>query len=424
MIDMTQSDYKDLALVSCIPEDWEIQPIKRFLVSHDGGAWGEDAKGDLGDRICIRIADFDYVNGTVKENAELTVRNYPQNVIEKLSLQQGDIIVEKSGGGEQTPVGRSIVFQQQYEALFANFSERLRVQRKYNYNFVNYCLRAFYSIGGSYNYFNQTTGIQNLNIGKFLSNIYLPCPQRTIQDAIVRYLDSKCAAIDEAIERHKKIIEKLDEYKQTQIFKEMSAFPRVIPTKRVFKIYAGATPKSAVKDFWDGSIIWITPADFKTEDHYITQGKRNITQTGYDSCNTTIVPAGSLVVSKRAPIGTVGIAKVPLCTNQGCLTCVLDKDADAEFFYYALIYKNKEMQQLGAGTTFQEISATAFANMKLPYTQIEKQKIVSERLNMLDKKIQNYKEKHEIVISKLEEYRKSIIYHAVTGKIDCREAVK
>ena len=92
--------------------------------------------------------------------------------------------------------------------------------------------------------------------------------------------------------------------------------------KFCFDVYAGATPKTENPDNWDGDIVWVTPADYKTEDKFIRGGQRTITKQGYDSCNTQIVPRGSIVFSKRAPIGTVAISDVELCTNQGCLSCV------------------------------------------------------------------------------------------------------
>lgn len=254
-----------------------------------------------------------------------------------------------------------------------------------------------------------------------LGDMRIPFPPLHEQKDIVLFLNAKCAAIDEAIDRQKKIIEKLEGYRKAEISKTMMSLSEEIRAKYVFTIYAGATPKSDNLNYWDGDIVWVTPADFKTEDHYIEGSKRQLTTEGYASCNTTLVPVGSIIVSKRAPIGTVSINTVPLCTNQGCLACVVKDNADAEFFYYALIFKNEHMQVLGAGTTFQEISATAFANMKIPYADMGTQKKIAARLNNIDESIRAYKSTHESIIKKLEEYRKSIIYNAVTGKIDCRK---
>ena len=54
------------------------------------------------------------------------------------------------------------------------------------------------------------------------------------------------------------------------------------PIKYQFDLVAGATPLSSVEAFWDGSVVWITPADYKTSDKYVSKGKRNITKQGYN----------------------------------------------------------------------------------------------------------------------------------------------
>ena len=65
--------------------------------------------------------------------------------------------------------------------------------------------------------------------------------------------------------------------------------------KHSFFVIAGATPKSEIKEYWDGDIVWITPADYKTDDVYISTGRRNLTAEGYNSCGTTIVPKNSII---------------------------------------------------------------------------------------------------------------------------------
>ena len=96
----------------------------------------------------------------------------------------------------------------------------------------------------------------------------------------------------------------------------------IVSTKFLFTIISGATPESAKSENWDGNIRWITPADYKTKDVYVAVGRRNLTQMGFDSCSTNMVPTGSIIFSKRAPIGSVAINSADLCTNQGCLSCI------------------------------------------------------------------------------------------------------
>ena len=102
--------------VGVIPEDWNIYRLKSCILSRDAGAWGDESIGDENDYICIRIADFDYPRMTIKkeEGYEYTKRNYKPETVERLLLKKNDILIEKSGGGEKTPVGRTIIFDEDF----------------------------------------------------------------------------------------------------------------------------------------------------------------------------------------------------------------------------------------------------------------------------------------------------------------------
>lgn len=141
------------------------------------------------------------------------------------------------------------------------------------------------------------------------------------------------------------------------------------------------TPKTEKAIYWDGEIIWITPADYKTDDHYISKGRKNITKEGLASCATEIVPINSLIFSKRAPIGTVSLAKTPLCTNQGCISCVPKSATNSNFFYYSCRIATKEFEMLGSGATFLEISSSNFANFKMPLPPLTEQQAIADYLD-------------------------------------------
>lgn len=435
---MIKNDYKDFALVSTIPENWSIMPLKWFLVNHDGGAWGDEPTGEDGDRICIRIADFNYSKGTVKENTELTIRNYSQSVIDRLLLRKGDIIVEKSGGGDKTPVGRTIVFRQNYEALFANFSERLRIRSEYNYEFVNYCLRAFYYIGGSYNYFNQTTGIQNLSIGKYLSDIYLPCPDTSFQDAIVSYLDAKCAAIDEAIERHKKIIDKLEEYKKTATIKAVTKGIRGNAIDDSGEEWLGSIPKHwSVKRNWalfretnergnDALPILTVSINSGISDRELSdnESERVFVRSEDRSKYKRVQPGDIAYNMMRAWQGAFGAARVEGMVSPAYITARPIVKMDTRYFEY-LMRTNiaaKEFEKYSRGITDFRLRLyyPEFRNIRVCVPPIEEQSEIADYLDVLYSKTEQAIKQNNAIVEKLEEYRKSIIYNAVTGKIDCR----
>ena len=197
-----------------------------------------------------------------------------------------------------------------------------------------------------------------------------------------------------------------------------------LPIKRNYRIVAGATPKSDKPENWDGEIPWITPSDYKTEDKYILSGKKSITEKGYNSCSTTMVPANSIIFSKRAPVGTVAISANELCTNQGCLSCVPLNKSNSVFGYYSMIAGKNAFEMAALGTTFMEISADAFANMKLPYCDTTEQQQIVHFLDRKCTAIDTAIEKTKKSIEKLEEYKKAVITKAVTKGIDPNAKMK
>ena len=188
--------------------------------------------------------------------------------------------------------------------------------------------------------------------------------------------------------------------------------------KYCFDLVAGATPKSSNSEYWDGNIVWITPADYKTEDVFIEKGHKNITDEGMQSCATTLIPENCIIFSKRAPVGLVAINRVPLCTNQGCISCIPHNDISSKFYYYVMSVFEEQFELFASGTTFKEISADSFANFLLPNTTFDEQ---VEIVNYLDKKcaeLDTIIKSNRTIIEKLKEYRKSIIFEAVTGKVE------
>lgn len=265
--------------------------------------------------------------------------------------------------------------------------------------------------------------------------IAIPTLER--QKKIVVILNRKIQSVDNSIANQQAQIEKLKEYKQAIITEAVTKgldktapmkdsgvewigkIPeswKVIATKRLFTIISGATPKSDSSEFWDGDIRWITPADYKTDDIYVSMGRRNITKKGLQSCNTTLIPAGNIIFSKRAPIGTVAININELCTNQGCLSCVAINNLSIKFYYYVMSICTENYELLGTGTTFKEISLKAFSEFMLPQLTLKEQQAIVKYLDKKCADIDSLISIKQQKIEKLQEYKKSLIYEYVTGK--------
>ena len=153
----------------------------------------------------------------------------------------------------------------------------------------------------------------------------------------------------------------------------------------------GSTPSTTRSDFYDGNIVWITPKDLSiNKSKFIYSSERKITKAGFDSCSTSLLPIGSVLLSSRAPIGLLAICAVETCTNQGFKNLVLKKDKlHNEYLYYWLKTKVKYIDSLGTGTTFKEVSKGVIENLviEIPKDLKEQQKIASV-LSALDSKIE------------------------------------
>lgn len=194
--------------------------------------------------------------------------------------------------------------------------------------------------------------------------------------------------------------------------------------KHFFVVVNGSTPKSSESTYWGGDITWITPADYKTEDKYICSSRKAITQEGLDSCGTSKVPAGSIIVSNRAPIGSIGIAEKELCTSQGCKSLVKIAEINEEYIYYYLSVMSGPLNMLGRGTTFMELSSNDLANFRLPIPTLKDQNAIVQMLNKKIVAINDVINKKANIIELLEEQRTSIICSAVTKGIDSTAKMK
>ena len=156
------------------------------------------------------------------------------------------------------------------------------------------------------------------------------------------------------------------------------------------RIVGGATPPTKDSANYDGEISWITPKDLSNfTGRYIQKGERTITQKGFESSSCQILPKGSILFSSRAPIGYIAIAANELCTNQGFKSIIPDNNlVNNLFLYYLLKYNKEEIEGLGSGTTFKEVSAKVMQNFDIKIPSIQTQKKIADILSSLDDKIE------------------------------------
>lgn len=156
-------------------------------------------------------------------------------------------------------------------------------------------------------------------------------------------------------------------------------------------IVGGATPSTKkFENYEGGTIPWITPKDLSGFlERYIAQGERNITEAGLRNCSAQLLPKHSILFSSRAPIGYIAIAACEVCTNQGFKSIIPNNDVDYMFLYYLLKFKKGEIENMGSGTTFKEVSAGVMKNIQVRVPAEKSVQIkIAKILSSLDDKIE------------------------------------
>lgn len=192
------------SLFQAPPDGWQRTTLRHLVQGPKNGAWGSEAGEDEIDAVCVRVADFDWSRLTLKLE-DPTTRSFRKQQFKNLQLRRGDIVIEKSGGGEKTPVGRVVSFDEDVDAVTSNFVARIRPRASVLNRFFLYLLAAHYMSGYSHQFIKQNTGIQNLDDANlFRSDVWIPdlATQRQIAD----FLDRETARIDLLIEKKQKLV--------------------------------------------------------------------------------------------------------------------------------------------------------------------------------------------------------------------------
>ena len=154
----------------------------------------------------------------------------------------------------------------------------------------------------------------------------------------------------------------------------------------VCEVVSGATPKTSKPEFWDGNIPWVTPKDLgQLGQKHISDTPRHITEAGLKSCSAKMLPAQSVLLSSRAPIGLVAINTRPVCTNQGFKSLVPRFDLILpDFLFWWLKTHEKHIQSKGRGATFKEVSKKIVEELHIPLPPLSEQRRIAEILDKAD----------------------------------------
>ena len=180
----------------------------------------------------------------------------------------------------------------------------------------------------------------------------------------------------------------------------MKAGWKTVKLGEACKIVNGATPSTTVEANWGGPHCWITPAEMGgLSDPYVGETRRTLTDLGLADCSASLLPAGSVILSSRAPIGHVILNTVPMATNQGCKSMIPRSDLDAKFLFYFIKANVPLLESLGTGATFKELSGGKLASVEIPIPPLAEQKRIVALLDEAFAGIDEAKAKADLNLS-------------------------
>ncbi len=226
----------------------------------------------------------------------------------------------------------------------------------------------------------------NISVG-YLKNVEMEVPTLEKQTEIVSILDK----VNTVLEQRRRELLELDNLIKSrfvEMFGEFDLSYSQSDWKSIFeigKVVSGATPKTNIEEYWDGEYKWITPAELDADSGYIYDSVRKLTKAGVDSCSLQEMPANTVILSSRAPIGKVAIAGSTFYCNQGFKNIICNEEIVPRYLYTLLLLNTEYLNALGRGATFKEISKSIVENIRIPVPPVEQQEQFANFVEQVDK---------------------------------------
>ena len=260
-----------------------------------------------------------------------------------------------------------------YQRTYVITPIRGKVDIKFLYYALSLCLKQLKNM-------SQGTSTKFLTV-TILNSFSVKLPSISDQRRIASILSS----LDRKIELNNKINADLEEMAQV-IFKnwfvdfepfkdgkfvdsELGMIPegwKVGRLDEIADVVGGSTPSKAKPEYYtQKGIAWLTPKDLSNHPAvYTSRGEIDITEEGYNSTSTKLMPKGTILFTSRAPIGYISIAQNDICTNQGFKSLV-PKKAGTCFLYCFLKYVTPVIENKSTGSTFKEASGSLMKSLQV-----------------------------------------------------------
>ena len=432
--------YQDsgVAWLGNVPSHWEVKRLKFMLAEKLKYGANEPAElSDFSQPRYIRITDIDE-QGNLKED---TFKSLEMEKAQDYLLQQNDILLARSGA----TVGKSYIYKENLPnlACYAGYLIRTRLdQLKLNAFFANYFFQSVCYWDWIQSVNIQAT-IQNVSAEKY-NELYFTVPPLPEQTAIAAFLDCKLAQIDALISKQETLLAKLAEKRTALITHAVTrGLNPAAPLKPSGVVWLGKVPEhwevmslkfSLAMPITDGphetpeilsdGIPFISAEAVKNDKLDFNKKRGYISEEDHlRFCKKYSPQKGDIyMVKSGATTGNVAKVETDKVFNIWSPLAVMRPDTNkisTEFLFYAIKaeYFNVSVQLKWNMGTQQNIGMGVLSNIKVIIPPLPEQTAITHYLDTQTAQIDALSDKIRQTIARLQEYRRTLITQAVTGKI-------
>lgn len=437
-------EYKDSQVdgLGTIPSHWEVMQLKRTVYGCVNGIWGSEPKNDGNDTIVLRVADFDRPKLSLKDYG-YTYRKIEDKEKATRKLKPGDLLLEKSGGGEKTLVGQVVLFDRDFEAVTSNFVAKMSPNEGFNSRFLNYVFNRFYSDNINFCSIKQNTGIQNLDSATYLAEKFC-FPLDKEQEKIANFLDYETAKIDILIEKQQQLIKLLKEKRQAVIshavtkglnpnapmrdsgVEWLGEVPEHWDVQRINLLFSESSKRARIKKELEYPVLSVSIhhgiSDTElNEDELDRKIQRSEDRSLYKVIHNNFLAYNMM----RAWQGGFGASKLSGLVSPAYVVCKPKTSLDSNYFELALRTSSAvtELKRFSRGITDFRLRLywDEFKNICVPVPPKDEIESILKSISDINSTYDNLGRIAMQQIGLLKERRTALISAAVTGKIDVRK---
>ena len=224
-------------------------------------------------------------------------------------------------------------------------------------------------------------GLLNISFDDYMS-VILHLPSLKEQTHIADFLKK----LDERITSQEKLVASLKKYKRGVNNQILSQIDNSYNCRlgSVCEIVGGGTPDTLHTEYWGNTVEWFTPSEIgKTK--YVNNSVRKLSDIGLDNSSAKLLPIGTVLLTTRATLGEMSIAKQECSTNQGFQSLIPHTDrVSSEYLYYMQIIIKPWCEKYASGNTFREISKSALSDCIIPIPDRARQEQIVKLLSSID----------------------------------------